>query len=341
MTGTPDVATPGRPPRRAQRSARLTAHGGAAAAGPPGTFTTEGRRQYPGRRSSCWQRQQPQRGLSAVDRKRAALQLMMPVPGSDSRLSWSPPDFRSSERLEFGERNLAAVDDLHLLTRWPGLAAHGLDLGDDLIVALHNLAEDDVLAIQPGGLGSAEEKLAPICAGPRVGHGQDAGARVLELKVLVLELLAVDGFSPRAITLGEVTPLAHEARDDSVEDGVLVPKPLLTSAEKPEVFHGLGNFVFAKLHHDSAGALSADGHVKVHFRVGPENERLVLHAVHLLLHPRVQVLARWILLLQLGPLLLPRGDLLVLPCCARGLVLFRPQPQGVCAPLHRDVPQVP
>ena len=36
-----------------------------------------------------------------------------------------------------------------------------------------NLAEDDVLAIEPLGLGGAEEELGPVGVGPSVGHGED------------------------------------------------------------------------------------------------------------------------------------------------------------------------
>ena len=35
-----------------------------------------------------------------------------------------------------------------------------------------------MLAVQPGGLGRAEEELGAVGVGARVGHGQDAGARV-------------------------------------------------------------------------------------------------------------------------------------------------------------------
>jgi hypothetical protein len=44
------------------------------------------------------------------------------------------------------------------------------------------------------------------------------------LKVLILELLAVDALASRAISLCEITALYHEALDDAVEDRALVVK---------------------------------------------------------------------------------------------------------------------
>jgi hypothetical protein len=40
---------------------------------------------------------------------------------------------------------------------------------------------------------------------------------VAKLEVLVFELVAVNGLAARAVALGEVAALQHEARDDSME----------------------------------------------------------------------------------------------------------------------------
>lgn len=54
-----------------------------------------------------------------------------------------------------------------------------------------------MLAVQPaGGLGTQEE-LRAVRVGTGVGHTQDARTGVLQLKVLVRELGAVDGLSAR------------------------------------------------------------------------------------------------------------------------------------------------
>jgi hypothetical protein len=103
--------------------------------------------------------------------------------------------------------------------RLGGLSGLGADLlnGIDNVKTLDNLAEDDVLAVQPGGLDGADEELRAVAmellerhirldkvnvrSGAGVGHGEDTGASVLQVEVLVLELLAVDGLTTGALLL--------------------------------------------------------------------------------------------------------------------------------------------
>jgi hypothetical protein len=120
---------------------------------------------------------------------------------------------------------------------------------------------------------------------------------VLELKVLVLELLAVDGLAARAVPLGEVAALTHEAGNHSVEGRVLVADAFLARAQRAEVFGGFGHLVLAQLHDDPPGLLPANFHVEVHARVCSEHERFIAHASALLRNPRVEVLLVWVLLL--------------------------------------------
>lgn len=70
---------------------------------------------------------------------------------------------------------------------------------------------------------------------------------MLQLEVLVFELLAVDGLAPGTVVVGEVASLAHEAGDDSVEDGALVAESLLPRAESAEVLRCLGHHIGAQL----------------------------------------------------------------------------------------------
>ena len=90
----------------------------------------------------------------------------------------------------------------------PERGAHGLD-GLDGVHALGHGTEHDVLAVEPGGLDGAEEELGAVGVGAGVGHGEDAGAGVLEDEVLVRELGAVDGLAAGALWLVK-SPLAHE-----------------------------------------------------------------------------------------------------------------------------------
>ena len=60
-------------------------------------------------------------------------------------------------------------------------------------------------------------------------------------QVLVLELRAVDGLATSAVVVGEVTALAHEVGDDTVETRPLEAEALLAGAERAEVLAGLGH----------------------------------------------------------------------------------------------------
>jgi hypothetical protein len=70
--------------------------------------------------------------------------------------------------------------------------------------------------------------------GAGVGHGQDTGARVLELEVLILELGAVDGLAARAVARREVAALDHKVLYHAVKCATLVPESLLARRCEPQ-----------------------------------------------------------------------------------------------------------
>jgi len=164
---------------------------------------------------------------------------------------------------------LATVFDDNLLGGFAALRAEGLDLLDN-VHALDDLAEHDVLAVQPLGLGGANEELRAIGVGSSVSHGQDSRSGVLQLEVLVLELVAVDGLSTGSVVVGEVSTLAHEVGDDTVEAGALVAEALLAGAQGAEVLGSLWHNIGSQLHNNSANFCAIAGHVK-------ENTRMSRH----------------------------------------------------------------
>lgn len=126
--------------------------------------------------------------------------------------------------------SLASASDGGCLLVLDGTAAaagglNGLD--DTLGLVVRDLAEDDVLAIEPRGYDGGDEELRAIAVplsawvqdemapsmhkhksrargrdlrvGTGVGHGEQEGAVVLALEVLVAELLAVDGLATSAL----------------------------------------------------------------------------------------------------------------------------------------------
>ena len=74
------------------------------------------------------------------------------------------------------------------------------------------------------------QELGTIGVGTSVGHRHYTGTGVLQRKVLILKLVAVDRLAAGAIVVGEVASLAHEVGDDAVEDGALVAKTFLAGA---------------------------------------------------------------------------------------------------------------
>lgn len=110
----------------------------------------------------------------------------------------------------------------------------------DHVHPLDDVAEDDVLPIQPGGHHGADEKLGPVRVPPTVGHRQTSDA-VLQLEVLILELRAIDGVSSTAISTLEVPALDHELRDDTMELRPLVGETLCPTSNGDKVLYGLWN----------------------------------------------------------------------------------------------------
>jgi len=154
-------------------------------------------------------------------------------------------DQRSS-RLKLTSSNDGGLD---VRADGTGGGAEGLNLLHDLHgVLVSNLAEDDVLAIEPRGDNGGDEELGAVAregiqvskgnsgisaiqlteprdlrVGTSVGHGEQTGAGVLVDEVLIGELLAVDGATTGTLfRIGrlETTPWDKRAgQEDSRCDG--------------------------------------------------------------------------------------------------------------------------
>ncbi len=73
-----------------------------------------------------------------------------------------------------------------------------LDLLDD-VHTLGDLAEDDVVTIEPRARDGGDEELGAVGVGTSVGHGEAAGLLVAKLEGLIGELHAVDGLTTGTI----------------------------------------------------------------------------------------------------------------------------------------------
>jgi len=180
----------------------------------------------------------------------------------------SDPDLRTVQTASGRVHHLShllgrtAVDDgwLDLVLNLTRARASRLKLLHDLQgCRVSNFAEDDVLAIEPGGDDGGDEELGAVGIGTCVGHGQQSRFGVSSLKVLIRELLAVDRLAAGAIATSEVTALQHELRNDAMEGRALVAEALLASAESAEVLGSLGDYIVVEVEVDSTAVRRGDG----------------------------------------------------------------------------------
>ena len=151
--------------------------------------------------------------------------------------------------------------------------ASSLHLGHHIGTVLDDLAEDDMGAIKVRRRHEGQKELTAIRVGASVGHREIAFAYVAVLEVFIRELSAINALTAPTTSVGEVTSLGHEARDDPVEGGALEVKrlarpthALLASAECTEVLRCL-RCVTVKVHNDATTVALSDTHVEEDFSV--------------------------------------------------------------------------
>lgn len=71
---------------------------------------------------------------------------------------------------------------------------------------------------------------------------------MLQAEVLIFEFVSVDGFAACSIVSGEITGLAHEIWNDTVECGASVAESFFTGAQCTEVFARFWNDIGTELH---------------------------------------------------------------------------------------------
>ena len=125
-----------------------------------------------------------------------------------------------------------------------------------------------MLPIQPRRINRADKKLTPVSIRPCVSHGKDPLPRVGKREILIVELVTVNRFPARPVTVSEVPTLTHELRDDAVEPGTLVAEAGLAGAELAEVLGGFRGDVRAELKGYATDIGTAYVHVEEDFGVG-------------------------------------------------------------------------
>ena len=144
------------------------------------------------------------------------------------------------------------------------------------IHALHDLTENNVLAVKVRGVLQGDEKLRPVRPGSSIGHGQQSRSGVADLKVLVREPASIDRLTAGPVATFKVPALTHEVRDDPMEDRAFVVQrlasgasnALLAGTEAAEVLRCARNNAFEELEHQPTDRLAPNGDVEEGVRLG-------------------------------------------------------------------------
>ena len=145
---------------------------------------------------------------------------------------------------------LARVSNTNFLRTFSWLGSKGFNPLYN-IHAFNDLSKNNMFSIQPRCFGGTNKKLGPVGVASGVGHWQDSGSSVPQLKILILKLpIPVNGFAPSSVMLGEITALAHEVRNDTVEDWAFESEPLFTSTKGTEIFGGPGDNISPQLYNN-------------------------------------------------------------------------------------------
>lgn len=116
---------------------------------------------------------------------------------------------KSSSSSSFEKLKLSTVCDNKLFCRFASLGAELSHLLHD-IHALLNPSESHVFEVEVLCLLKGDEELWAVSVTPTIGHWQNAGACVLDVKVLVLKLAAIDGLASCSIALGDIATLKDQ-----------------------------------------------------------------------------------------------------------------------------------
>merc|ERR1719215_1452857 len=133
------------------------------------------------------------------------------------------------------------------------------------IHTVDDLAKDNMATVQPGGFLHGDKKLRSICVFSSVGHGQPSSSVMLELEVLVIEALSVDGFTSGSIFSGEISSLEHEIFDDAMENRSAISFRFGSLSQLEEILDRLGNSLAKESDFDCSNRFTSNGHLKGDF----------------------------------------------------------------------------
>ena len=83
------------------------------------------------------------------------------------------------------------------------------------------------------------------------------------IEIFIFELVAIDTLSSGAIEVSEIAALAHETRNNAMEDASFVSESFLAGAESPEVFARFWRCATIHAHLNSTSGLAVDANIEV------------------------------------------------------------------------------
>ena len=104
-----------------------------------------------------------------------------------------------------------------------------------------------MFAIKPACFGTGDKELTTICIWTCICHGKNTRFSVFQCKVLIIKSCTIDGPSTSAIVVGEVTSLAHEVWNHSMETASFITKAPLTSAKNSKILCCFGDNITPQL----------------------------------------------------------------------------------------------
>ena len=143
------------------------------------------------------------------------------------------------------------------------------DLTHDVHASEH-APDDDVLAVEVRRCAGRDEELRAVHILARARHRHDPWCIMPPLKVLIVELPAVDALTTKAVARDNIACLDHHASDNAVEGDTTVvqrhigqlTQPLFARAEASEILRGYGHLPSTQLNDDAPDNAPAHRHTE-------------------------------------------------------------------------------
>merc|ERR1719343_571079 len=123
-------------------------------------------------------------------------------------------------------------------------------------------------------LSACDEKLTSISVSTSIGHGKETTLGMLQLKVFIGKLVAINTLATSSISISEIASLYHKIFNNTMEDRSLVMQrfprfsiALFSSAQCSKVLSSFRRNIRIQLHHNPTEIIIALLHIEEHMRI--------------------------------------------------------------------------